>query len=239
MPKITHLVNGTARIEPKLFRVQEPKMALILLLSQWTHCLRSEPFFDPPELSWCFKLNPPCILSKYIVSFLLCWACCNQQRWGGFCFCKEMSYVFSFCFSSSLSLFSQCKRYHPSLLPLFLRDDSRSVVSGELLDRDCWRRMHWPQWVEARNAAEPSVMYRIGPQNSYLAPNVNSAELEKPWAKWCLSSLFSFISHFLYSGLSPRHLHCLLFSWDSKCGPWTSSICITQELVGNGEIWVC
>lgn len=41
--------------------------------------------------------------------------------------------------------------------------------------------MYWPQWVEARNAAECSVMYRTAPKTkSYLAPNVSDAELKKP-----------------------------------------------------------
>lgn len=129
---------------------------------------------------------------------------------------------FAFCFSSSWSLFSWCKRYY---LPFFLPFLERS------LDPWCLESF----LIVVAGGGCKDVLASVG----YLARNVSNAELEKPCSRWCLSSLLWIISHFLYSGLSPRHLDCLLFSWDSKYGLWTSSICISQEFVGNVEIWVC
>lgn len=37
------------------------------------------------------------------------------------------------------------------------------------------------QWVEARDATKPPIMYRTAPTTkNYLVPSVNSAESEKP-----------------------------------------------------------
>lgn len=121
---------------------------------------------------------------------------------------------FAFCFSSSLSLFSWCKRYYlPFLLPFLERS----------LDPWCLESF----LIVVAGGGCKDVLASVG----YLARDVSNAELEKPCSRWCLFSLFWIISHFLYSGLSPRHLDCLLFSWDSKYGLWTSSICISQEFV--------
>lgn len=46
LPKVNQLVNSRARVAPRHSDSQEHKIFLILLYTQWTHCLGSEPLLS-------------------------------------------------------------------------------------------------------------------------------------------------------------------------------------------------